>query len=63
MNWLTININPPKLDVAIVARTANEFGYGPKVEVFEFDSDIHSEDDAIAHLENHSFIEWLELPK
>lgn len=63
MNWLTININPPKLDVMIVARTADDFGYGATGKVFEFDSELFDAEEAVMHLENHSFVEWLELPK
>ena len=36
MNWLTISINPPKLDVKIVAMTSDELGYGFSAKVFEF---------------------------
>ncbi len=63
MSWLTININPPKLDVVIVARTSDEFGYGASHEVFTFDSEVINEEEAVMHLENHSYIEWMELPK
>ena len=61
--WLTVKINPPKLDVPIVARTSDKFGYGAHHEAFTFDSVLMDEDAAVAHLENFSFVEWLELPK
>lgn len=60
--WLTIAINPPKLDVVIVARTADEFGWGARNEVYTFDSRVFDETEAVAHLETHSYIEWMELP-
>lgn len=63
MSWLTININPPKLDVVIVARTADEFGYGARHEIFTFDSRTFTEDEAAMFLGNRSFIEWMEMPK
>lgn len=63
IEWLTININPPKLDVTIVARSANEFDCGATKEIFKFDSKIVTEEEAIMHLESRSFIEWLELPE
>ncbi len=61
MSWLTININPPKLDCHIVARTADEFGYGYNVSAFEFDSSIFTEEEVAMHLESHNFVEWMEL--
>ena len=63
MKWLTININPPKLDVVIVARSADEFGYGAYHDVFTFDSKVFTEDEAAMFLGNRSFIEWIEIPK
>ena len=63
MSWLTIKINPPKLDVKIVARTGDEFGYGYSAEIFEFDSSNFTEEEAEMYLQNRSYIEWLELPK
>jgi hypothetical protein len=60
--WLTISINPPKLDVVIVARTADEFGYGARNEVYTFDSKVFTGDEAASHLENLSYIQWMELP-
>lgn len=61
--WLTVRINPPKLDEVIVARSADEFGYGATKELFEFDSKVFTEEEAIMHLQNRSLIEWTELPK
>ena len=63
MNWITTNINPPKLDVMIVARTADKFGHGASGELFTFDSKVFTEDEAAMHLQNRSYIEWVELPK
>lgn len=63
MKWLTININPPKLDVVIVARSTDEFGYGAHHEVFTFDSRTFTEDEVVMFLQNRSFIEWIEIPK
>ena len=63
MKWLTININPPKLDVVIVARSTDEFGLGAHYDVFTFDSKVFTEDEAAMFLGNRSFIEWIEIPK
>jgi len=63
IEWSTINIIPPKLDAHIVARSSDEFGWGCTIEIFELDSKKFTEEEAIMHLENHGFIEWLELPK
>ena len=63
VEWLTVNINPPKLNVKIVARSDDKYGYGCNAEVFEFDSKEFNEDEAAQHLNNHSFIEWMELPE
>lgn len=63
MAWLTININPPKLDVNIIARTSNEFGYGAALDLFIFDSEIYTEEEAATHLQNQSKIEWMEIPE
>lgn len=63
MSWLTISINPPVLDKHIVARTSDKFGYGASYEAFIFDSTVVDEEWVTSHLQNHSFIEWLELPE
>jgi hypothetical protein len=63
MEWLTININPPKLDVKIVARSDDKYGYGCNADVYEFDSKIFTEEEAAMHLQNEDKIQWLELPK
>lgn len=60
--WLTISINPPKLDKAIAVRTADKFGYGCNMEIVEFDSKQYDEDQAADYLSTTDFIEWLELP-
>ncbi len=60
--WLTININPPKLDVKFVARTEDKFGYGATIEIFQFDSEQYDEFEATDYLTDAEFIEWMELP-
>lgn len=62
-NWLTISINPPKLDEKIVVRGADTTGLGCSMEIVEFDSAMFDEDEAADHLIHSEFIEWLELPK
>ena len=63
MKWLTIDINPPKLDVSIVARGEDKFGLGSKKDVFEFDSTVFTEEEAAGHLLINGFVYWLELPE
>lgn len=60
--WLTISINPPKLDEKINVRTADKFGLGCGMEIVEFDSAQYDEQDAADYLAGTDFIEWLELP-
>lgn len=59
--WLTININLPKLDVEIVARTAKWCGFEPSHKIFHFDSKVISKQEAADDLDSASFIEWMEL--
>lgn len=63
MTWLTVKINPPVLDKPILARTADEYGYGHNYEVFTFDSTVFTEEDAEMHLTSRDFIEWMEIPE
>ena len=58
MEWLTINVNPPKLDCPIVARGEDNFGLGFKHATFEFDSSIFTEEEAANHLDSHEFTRW-----
>ena len=60
--WLTISINPPKLDVKIAVRTADKFGYGTHIEIKEFDSNVHDEGEMLNYFAGTDFIEWFELP-
>lgn len=59
--WLTISINPPKLDEKIAVRTADKFGYGCNMEIVEFDSAQYDVQDAVDYLAGTDFIEWLEI--
>ena len=63
MKWLTVNINPPKLDCHIVARTENWLSAGYSVDSFYFSSVSMEEESAADYLDNHGYIEWLELPQ
>ena len=60
--WVKIETVPPKLDVVIVARTDDEFGYGARNEVYTFDSKVFNREEAASHLENLSYVELMELP-
>jgi len=61
--WLTISINPPKLDEKIAVRTDDKFGLGCGMEIVEFDSAQYDEQDAVDYLAGTDFIEWLEIAK
>lgn len=61
MEWLTIKINHPKLDCKIVARGENFLGWGYKVDIFELDSKIYTEQEAADHLGSHEYTRWMEL--
>jgi hypothetical protein len=61
--WLTININPPKLGKPIAVRTADFLGFGRSFDILEFDSSVMNQDEFASYLEAQNFIEWLELPE
>ena len=61
--WIEVHEVLPVLDAVIVARTANEFGFGYACEVYEFDSKMFTQVDAAMCLINDGFVSWLELPK
>ena len=61
--WLTISINPPKLDEYIVVRGVDTTGLGCSMQIVEFDSEMFDEDEAAEHLIHSEYIEWLELPE
>ena len=63
MRWLTISINPPKLNALIAIRTANFLGYGRTYDITEFDSMVMNQDEVESYLDSMSFIEWMELPE
>jgi hypothetical protein len=61
MEWIKVNEECPLLDVPMVARTANDYGYGHAFEVFTFDSGMFTQDEAAMTLINGGFQEWLKL--
>jgi len=63
MNWIKVNEENPPLNVPLVARTANDYGYGHMFEVFTFDSNMFTQEEAAMILINGAFQEWLKLPK
>ncbi len=63
MNWIKVNEKNPPLDVPLVARTANSYGYGHVFEVFTFDGNMFTQEEVAMILINRGFIEWFEIPK
>ena len=63
MKWLTIEVNPPKLDEKIVVRTEDFIGLGRTIELIEFSSECFDEQGAVDCLAGTDFIEWLGLPE
>ncbi len=58
MKWLTIDINYPVLDVAIIAKKVSQFGYGPFYEIFEFTADKFTQEEAADYLKANGNYEW-----
>ena len=58
MKWLTISINPPKLNEPIVVRSKNFLGYGRSYEVLDVDTGLISQESLDSYLENSGFVEW-----
>jgi len=63
MNWIKVNEELPLLDVPILARTANDYGYGHAFEVFTFDGNMFTQEEAWMILINGAFQEWLKIPE
>ncbi len=62
MEWLTININPPELDVIFVARKDVGLGIGGYCN-FIFPSESCDRDKIAATLARCGYLEWCKLPK
>jgi len=63
MNWIKVNEELPLLDVPFLARSTDKYGYGHVFEVFTFDGNMFTQDEAAMILINRGYIEWLKLPK
>ena len=63
MNWIKVNEELPPLNVPLVARSANDYGHGHVFEVFTFDGNMFTQDEAAMILINGGFIEWLKIPE
>jgi hypothetical protein len=61
--WVKVNEELPLLDVPLLARTANDYGYGHVFEVFTFDGNMFTQEEAWMILINGAFQEWLKIPE
>tara|TARA_R110002020_G_scaffold475890_1_gene713790 strand:+ start:44397 stop:44585 length:189 start_codon:yes stop_codon:yes gene_type:complete len=61
MEWLTISITPPETDCVLAARTADKFGLGATHALFEFDSNIFTQENVEEHFTGTDYIEWVKL--
>jgi hypothetical protein len=64
ITWLTVEVNPPKLDTEIIVKSTikENFGYkGIYSELKFFDSEIYSEEEMIDSLSYEKFNLWSDV--